>query len=211
MICMSLDLGGPCSGTGQMFLGALQVGGSRHACSLIHFCKSDGDALEVPSGLRPITDELGNAASGIRNATVGAASLLGSTVRQTASGIGSLISGGSDFAGNLAGNLIPVFGSSLKDIIGGTGKYFGTLSERLGGGIGDMLDGNYGGSQSRRKRSPLTTAEQEAKEYLDQFDFRVGPQASEVAKGFEFLAQSIKEKTLQAIKKKEDKKQQEQS
>lgn len=47
MICMSLDLGGPCSGTGQMFLGALQVGGSRHACSLIHFCKSDGDALEV--------------------------------------------------------------------------------------------------------------------------------------------------------------------
>lgn len=80
-------------------------------------------------------------------------------------------------------------------------EYFGTLSERLGGGIGDMLDGNYGGSQvrktsrqepyngfaiktlfqqSRRKRSPLTTAEQEAKEYLDQFDFRVGPQASEV-------------------------------
>lgn len=52
----------------------------------------------------------------------GAASLLGSTVRQTASGIGSLISGGSDFAGNLAGNLIPVFGSSLKDIIGGTGS-----------------------------------------------------------------------------------------
>ncbi|KAK6054788.1 hypothetical protein COOONC_07702 [Cooperia oncophora] len=117
-----------------------------------------------------------------------------------------MISGSSDVAGHFAG-YIPLFGGTLKNVIGGTGHAFGDLSERLGSGIGNMLSGGTPSQTGgwRRKRSALSAA-QEAKEYLDKFDVHLSPDASEVAKGFQQLANEIKEKTIKAVQEKEEKK-----
>ncbi|KAK6030501.1 hypothetical protein OSTOST_03359 [Ostertagia ostertagi] len=199
LACMSLDLGAACSGTGRMFLGALEVGGARHACSLIHLCASNGNSLEVPSALKPIAEDIQQVANVSSN-------FLGQSVKQTASGLGNMITGTSDIAARAAG-LIPFFGGYFENMIGGTGSWILRKFERaLGSGIGNMLDGSVSSQVTRRwKRSALLSPEQEAKQYLDKFDIHLQPDASEIAKGFQSLAEEIKQKTLKAVREKDEK------
>ncbi|EPB67519.1 hypothetical protein ANCCEY_13387 [Ancylostoma ceylanicum] len=204
LFCMAFNLGGPCGGTAKMFLGALEVGGERHACSLIKLCSGDVSPLEIPSGLRPITNGIENAAESVsnftRNSLDGARTLFGDTIKQTASGLGNLISGSSNFAGKLASNL-PVLGGSLENLIGSTGNFFGGMSESIGNGIGDIFNQAFPHRSNRRKRS---TSEWTAKAILDRLDVNLPRDASEVAKGFKYLAEQIKEKTLEKVRKEEE-------
>ncbi|KAL6738134.1 hypothetical protein Aduo_011714 [Ancylostoma duodenale] len=204
LFCMAFNLGGPCGGTAKMFLGALEVGGERHACSLIKLCSGDVSPLEVPSGLRPLTNGIENAAESVTNFTKnsleGARNLFGDTIKQTASGLGNLISGSSNFAGKLAGN-IPLLGGSLESLIGNTGSFFGGMSESIGNGIGDIFNQAFPHRSSRRKRS---TTEENAKAILNQLEVKLPRNPTEMDKAFYFLAQQIKEKTLEKVSKEEE-------
>ncbi|KAK5968493.1 hypothetical protein GCK32_020489, partial [Trichostrongylus colubriformis] len=104
-VCMAMDLGLPCSGTAKMFLGALEMGGPRHACTLVNLCGADG--LQMPSALKPLASDVEKVAGGIKNFTTASTDLLSQSIKQTASGLGNLISGSSDVAGKFAG-LVPI-------------------------------------------------------------------------------------------------------
>ncbi|KAK6014238.1 hypothetical protein OSTOST_20408 [Ostertagia ostertagi] len=96
------------------------AGGGRCTARLlpIHLCTSNGNSLEVPSALKPIAEDIQQVANA-------SSSFLGQSVKQTASGLGNMITGTSDIAARAAG-LIPFLGGYFENMIGGTGRYFGS-------------------------------------------------------------------------------------
>ncbi|WKY06949.1 hypothetical protein Q1695_006825 [Nippostrongylus brasiliensis] len=204
-VCSVLQLGPSCDGAMKMFFGAATVGGTRHACSLVKFCVSEEgteEGLEVPAPLKPVADELKDMTSSLTN-TTGAVSKFGDSIKKTADGVGGLITGGADIFGQLASN-IPIFGGPLQSLIGNTGKKVGTLSGKIGSGLGSLVDGSFWDQTGRKKRSAGGMIEEEAKAYLDSLDFELPPGASEMDKAFKELSEQIKAKTLKALRRLEE-------
>ncbi|VDL72393.1 unnamed protein product [Nippostrongylus brasiliensis] len=134
---------------------------------------------------------------------VRAVSKFGDSIKKTADGVGGLITGGADIFGQLASN-IPIFGGPLQSLIGNTGKKVGTLSGKIGSGLGSLVDGSFWDQTGRKKRSAGGMIEEEAKAYLDSLDFELPPGASEMDKAFKELSEQIKAKTLKALRRLEE-------